>query len=80
MEKAQVKIATKKGEIICKLQQVGALKHVTQLMPFMDEKLFIFTREVVANKNWIGISFDEESKYFLFYSFILLHIHTFYLF
>lgn len=55
VEKASVKISGKKGEIICKLQQVGALKHVTQLMPFMDEKLFIFTREVVANKNWIGM-------------------------
>jgi hypothetical protein len=34
---------------------VGALKHVNLLLPFMD-KLFVFQREVVANKNWIGIA------------------------
>lgn len=52
VERAAVRISTRKQEIMCKLQQVGALKHVNQLIPFMD-KLFVFIREVVANKNWI---------------------------
>lgn len=56
LKKISAKLNYKKDEIFCKVSSSATRILKADLIPFVNTQMYPFIREIVENKNWIGIT------------------------